>query len=93
MHSDILVMIKPAWQAAFTPDSIKGAFRTAGISPLTGLSAVPKEMLSLNLSVMAATGNPSAHINSLVKGNVPPSVSNVVKRCLLMPQATIIRGG
>ena len=82
MHSDIPAMIKPLWQAAFTPDSIKGAFRVAGISPLSGLSAVPKEKLSPSLSVMAAAGNPSAHITSLIEGNALPAY--VVKRCLSM---------
>ena len=86
MRSDTPAMIKPLWQAAFTSDSIKGAFRVAGISPLSGLSAVPKEKLPPSLSVMAAAGNPSVHIASLIEGNalVPASVSAVVKSCLSM---------
>ena len=53
---------------------------------MSGLSAVPKEKLSPSLSVMAAAGNPSVHIASLIEGNalVPASVSAVVKSCLSM---------
>ena len=44
--SDVPPLIKPAWQNAFAPENIKGAFRAAGISPLIGLSAVSKDKLS-----------------------------------------------
>ena len=57
-------MIKPAWQNAFAPENIKGAFRAAGISPLIGLSAVPKDKLSPSLAVEAAAGNSSALIST-----------------------------
>ena len=39
MHSDVPLIIKNAWQTAFSPKNIKGAFKAAGISHLTGISA------------------------------------------------------
>ena len=64
VHSDVPVLIKPAWQTAFTPENIKGAFRAAGISPLLGLSAVPKDKLSPCLAIEAAAGNSSALLST-----------------------------
>ena len=60
-RSDVPPLIKPAWQTAFAPENIKGAFMAAGISPLIGLSAVPKDKLSPRLAV---AGNSSALIST-----------------------------
>ena len=60
VRSDVPPLIKPAWQKAFAPENIKGAFWAAGISPLIGLDAVPKDKLSPRLAVEAAAGNSSA---------------------------------
>ena len=64
VRSDVPLLIKPAWQTAFTPENIKGAFRAAGISPLVGLSAVPKDKLSPCLAIEAAAGNSSALLSA-----------------------------
>ena len=37
MRSDVPLIIKNAWQTAFSPENINGAFKAAGISPLTGI--------------------------------------------------------
>ena len=63
-RSDVPLLIKPAWQTAFTPENIKGAFRAAGISPLVGLSVVPKDKLSPCLVIKAAAGNSSALLSA-----------------------------
>ena len=64
VRSDVPLLIKPAWQTVFTPKNIKGAFRAAGISPLVGLSAVPKDKLSPCLAIEAAAGNSSALLSA-----------------------------
>ena len=64
VRSDVPLLIKPAWQTAFTPKNIKGAFRAAGISPLVGLSAVPKDKLSPCLAIESAAGNSSALLSA-----------------------------
>ena len=64
VRSDVPLLIKPAWQTAFTPENIKGAFRAAGISPLVGLSAVPKDKLSPCLAIEAAAGHSSALLSA-----------------------------
>ena len=64
VRSDVPPLIKPAWQSAVTPESIKGAFRAAGISPLLGLSVVPKDKLSPHLAVEGAVGNSTAQFST-----------------------------
>ena len=64
VRSDVPLLIKPAWQTVFTTENIKGAYRAAGISPLVGLSAVPKDKLSPCLAIEAAAGNSSALLSA-----------------------------
>lgn len=52
--SDVPQLIKPAWENAFAPENIKGAFMAAGIFPLLGLSAVSKDKLFPHLAIEAA---------------------------------------
>ena len=84
MRNDVPLIIKNAWQTAFSPENIKGAFKAAGISPLTGIRAVPKEKLSPNLAVRAAACDPTAHLTSFGESSTPtlPAVLSAPKRRL-----------